>query len=87
MADLYGKPCFRAIRERDEALILRAQPTGFLQGTAMLHQVITVKASPILWAQRGVDAHLDKLVQMMFRRFVHGLLLFWADRKCISGNA
>lgn len=28
-------------QERDEALILRAQPTGFLQGTPVLQQIVT----------------------------------------------
>ena len=28
-------------QERDEVLILRAQPTGFLQGTPVLQQIVT----------------------------------------------
>ena len=49
-------------RARDEVLILRAQPTGFLQGTPVLHQIVTdrslvgVHAAAVVIDRKAIEA-------------------------------
>ena len=49
-------------QERDEVLILRARPTGFLQGTPVLHQIVTdrslvgVHAAAVVIDRKAIEA-------------------------------